>query len=163
MEPSAVGLLVTGTGCASRVIGIGELRERSRIRLDVEYVTRRRHERHEVHGVHLYDVLREGPLPVDTRHKMASLTVVVLAVAEDGFQVALSLAELDPEFGACAALLATRYNGELLARPTLVMPSDQRASRYVRGLARLQLMCVGGDPVRNGVRGSGPDRVSGGR
>ncbi|MFJ1767632.1 molybdopterin-binding protein [Amycolatopsis sp. NPDC088138] len=154
MEPSVGGLLVTGTGCASRVIGIGELRERSRIRLDVEYVTRRRHERHEVHGVHLYDVLREGPLPVDTRHKMASLTVVVLAVAEDGFQVALSLAELDPEFGACAALLATRYNGELLARPTLVMPSDQRASRYVRGLARLRLLTVGDEQSSGVIAGS---------
>jgi hypothetical protein len=94
---------------------------------------------------------------------MASLTVVVLAVAEDGFQVALSLAELYPEFGACAALPATRYNGELLARPTLVMPSDQRASRYVRGLARLRLPTVGDDPVRNRGGDPGPERVSGGR
>jgi hypothetical protein len=92
---------------------------------------------------------------------MASLTVVVLAVAEDGFQVALSLAELYPEFGACAALPATRYNGELLARPTLVMPSDQRASRYVRGLARL--LTVGDDPIRNRGGDPGPERVSGGR
>jgi hypothetical protein len=139
MEPSVGELLVTGTGCASRMIGIGELRERSRIRLDVEYVTRRKHERHEVHGVHLYGVLR------------------------DGFQVAWSLAELDPEFGACAALPATRYNGELLARPTLVMPSDQRASRYVRGLARLRLLAVGDEPVRDRGGDPGPERVSGGR
>ncbi|MFI5586092.1 hypothetical protein ACIA5G_13720 [Amycolatopsis sp. NPDC051758] len=66
---------------------------------------------------------------------MSGLTVVVLAVSEDGFQVVLSLAEIDPEFGHCAALPATRYNREVLSRPTLVMPGDLRASRYVRGPA----------------------------
>lgn len=145
--PPAGRLLVTGTGCASRLIDVGELRARAQVRLDVEYVTRRKRERHEVHGVHLYDVLAEGPLPLDPRHKMSGLTVVVVAVAEDGFRVVLSLAEIDPEFGHCAALLATRYNGELLPRPTLVMPSDLRASRYVRGLAELCLLSVG-DPVK---------------
>ncbi|MFJ7213320.1 molybdopterin-binding protein [Amycolatopsis sp. NPDC098790] len=140
--PPAGRVLVTGTGCASRLLDIGDLRARSQVRLDVEYVTRRKRERHEVHGVHLYDVLREGPLPLDPRHKMSGLTVVVVAVAEDGFRVVLSLAEIDPEFGHCAALLATRYNGELLPRPTLVMPSDLRASRYVRGLAELRLFSV---------------------
>ncbi|MCR6489077.1 molybdopterin-binding protein [Amycolatopsis sp. OK19-0408] len=140
--PPAGRLLVTGTGCASRLIDVGDLRARSRVRLDVDYVTRRKRERHEVHGVHLYDVLREGPLPLDPRHKMSGLTVVVLAVSEDGFRVVLSLAEIDPEFGHCAALLATRYNGEDLPRPTLVMPSDLRASRYVRNLAELCLLTV---------------------
>lgn len=135
-------LLVTGTGCASRLIDVGELRTRPQVRLDVDYVTRRRRERHEVHGVHLYDVLREGPLPLDPEHKMSGLSVVVAAVAADGFQVVLSFAEIDPEFGHCAALLATRYNGEFLQRPTLVMPSDLRASRYVRGLAELRLLSL---------------------
>ncbi|MEV7551950.1 molybdopterin-binding protein [Amycolatopsis sp. NPDC089917] len=140
-------LLVTG-GRDERLIDMAELRSRSTVRLDIDYVTRRKREQHEVQGVHLHDVLREGPLPFDPRHKMPGLTVVVLAVAEDGFQVALSLAEIDPEFGHCAALLATRYNGELLPRPTLVMPGDLRASRYVRGLARLCLLTVGSNSAK---------------
>ncbi|EOD64920.1 hypothetical protein [Amycolatopsis vancoresmycina] len=137
-------LLVTGDG-ARRTIAIDELRARALVRLDVDYVTRRKRERHEVQGVHLYDVLRDGPLPLDPKHKMSGLTVVVVAVSADGFRVVLSLAEIDPEFGHCAALLATRYNGELLTRPTLVMPGDLRASRYVRDVARLCLLRVEAD------------------
>ncbi|MCI2421050.1 hypothetical protein MOQ72_26755 [Saccharopolyspora sp. K220] len=79
---------------------------------------------------------------MDQRHKMGQLNVIVLALSEDRFQVVLSLAEIDPEFGACAALLATRYNGRALTRPTLVMPCDGRASRYVRGLCQLRLRSV---------------------
>lgn len=78
----------------------------------------------------------------DRRHKMGELNVVVRAVAEDGYQVALSWAEIDPEFGACAALLATRYNGTRLSRPTLVTPCDGRASRCVRDPWQLRLLSM---------------------
>jgi hypothetical protein len=45
----------------------------------------------------------------------------------------------------------------------VVTGSDQRASRYVRGLARLRLLTVGDEPVRDRGGDPGPDRVSGGR
>ena len=60
----------------------------------------------------------------------------------------LSWAELDPEFGACGALLAARYNDELLPRPTLVMPRDGRGSRYVRLVDRLHVLRVPPIPVQ---------------
>lgn len=76
---------------------------------------------------------------------MGRLNIIVVARSADGYQVVLSLAETDPEFGACAALLATRYNGQVLTPPTLVMPHDDRASRYVRNLCHLRLLSV--DPA----------------
>lgn len=130
-------VLVTGDVVDERVLDTVELDARAHTEAEVAYVTRRRREVHRVCGVPLHQVLTEIPPRLDLRHKMGQLNVIVLALSEDGFQVVLSLAEIDPEFGACAALLATRYNGELLARPTLVMPCDGRASRYVRGLCRL--------------------------
>ncbi|NKQ54724.1 molybdopterin-binding protein [Amycolatopsis sp. K13G38] len=135
-------VLVTGDVVGERVIDTADLDARANAGRDVSYVTRYRREVHRVRGVALHEVLTELRPRWDERHKMGQLNVVVLAVSEDGFQVALSLAEIDPEFGACAALLATRYNGAVLARPTLVMPCDGRASRYVRSLSRLCLFNV---------------------
>lgn len=91
----------------------------------------------------LHEVLAEARPRLDERHKMGHLNIVVLALSEDGYQVVLSLAVIDPNFGACAALLATRYNGEVLTRPTLVMPCDARSSRFVRRLCRLRVISVG--------------------
>ncbi|WP_211301620.1 hypothetical protein [Saccharopolyspora spinosa] len=65
------------------------------------------------------------------------------ARSEDDYQVVLSWAEIAPDFGACAALLATRYNGHLLTRPTLVVPHGGHANRYLRRVCRLQLARVG--------------------
>ncbi|HKS50048.1 MAG TPA: molybdopterin-binding protein [Amycolatopsis sp.] len=135
-------VLITGDVAGERVVDTAELDARARVRQEVRYVTRRLREVHRVCGVPLYDVLADVRPRLDARHKMGQLNVVVVAMSEDGYQVVLSLAEIDPRFGACAALLATRYNGQVLTWPTLVMPCDGRASRYVRGLCRLCLVNV---------------------
>jgi hypothetical protein len=122
-----------------RVITTADLHAHAREPVDVTYVTTRYREVHHVQGVPLHDVLARVELRLDERCKMDHLNFVVLAFSEDGYRVVLSWAEIDPEFGACAALLATRYNGRLLSRPTLVTPRDGRASRFVRGVCRLQL------------------------
>ncbi|WP_237710476.1 molybdopterin-binding protein [Saccharopolyspora spinosa] len=142
IAPGPGQVLITGDVVRDRVLDTADLDARAHIRQEVRYVTRRRRELHSVQGIPLHEVLTEMPPQLDGRHKMGQLNVIVLALSEDGFQVVLSLAEIDPEFGACAALLATRYNGRALTRPTLVMPGDGRASRYVRGLCRLRLLNI---------------------
>jgi hypothetical protein len=107
--------------------------------LAIDYVTRRRTERHEVRGVPLYEALTLTGLALDPARKMDYLRLAVLAEGADGYGALLSYAELHPEFGDCGAMLATWHNGQLLTRPTLVMPADRRASRFVRQLHRLQV------------------------
>jgi hypothetical protein len=70
---------------------------------------------------------------------MDHLRLAVLAEGADGYGVLLSYAELHPESGDCGAMLATWHNGQLLTRPTLVMPADRRASRFVRQLHHLHV------------------------
>ncbi|MEU6128448.1 molybdopterin-binding protein [Saccharopolyspora sp. NPDC047091] len=137
--PAPGQLLITGDVGDDLVLDTAELDARATVQRQVHYRTRRCDQVHLVRGVPLHEVLVEAAPRLDGRHKMGLLNVVVLATSEDGFQVVLSLAEVDPEFGACSALLATRYNGRTLARPTLVMPSDGRASRYVRQVCRVRL------------------------
>lgn len=135
-------VLITGDVVADRLVDTTELDARARSPQEIQYTTRYFHDVHRVQGVPLHEVLTETDIRPDPRHKIGELNMVVVAVSEDGYQVALSWAEIDPDFGACAALLATRYNDERLTRPTLVMPCDGRASRYVRRLWQLRLHCM---------------------
>ncbi|MFD2415985.1 molybdopterin-binding protein [Amycolatopsis pigmentata] len=140
--PDPGQILITGDVAGEGVVRTAELDARAHALREIRYVTRRSREVHYACGVPLHEVLAEARPRLDERHKMGQLNVVVVAVSADGYQVVLSLAEIDPEFGACDALLATRYNGESLTLPTLVLPCDGRASRYVRRLCRLHLLSI---------------------
>ena len=136
-------ILITGDVRAERVIRTADLRAHAQEPLDVHYVTDHVREIHRVQGVALHKVLRTVVLRVDERCRKDHLSFAVLARSQDGYRVLLSMAEIDPAHGACSALLATSYNGRLLSLPTLVLPCDGRASRYVRDLCRLDLVRVG--------------------
>ena len=135
-------VLVSGAVRQEWVITTPDLHAHAGLPVDVHYATTRRREVHHVQGVPLHRVLQRTRLLLDERRKVDHLNFVVQARSEDGFQVLLSWAEVDPEFGGCPALLATRYNGEVLTRPTLVVPTDGRSSRYVRRLCGLHLVRV---------------------
>jgi hypothetical protein len=135
-------VLITGDVVVDRLVATADLDARVRPPQEIRYTTRYFEDVHRVQGVPLHEVLTETGIRPDPRHKIGELNMIVLAVSEDGYQVALSWAEIDPDFGACAALLATRYNDERLTRPTLVMPCDGRASRFVRRLWQLRLHCM---------------------
>jgi hypothetical protein len=132
-------VLITGDVAAELLVATADLDARAQAPREIRYTTRYFTALHRVQGVPLHEVLAAAVINTDARHKMGELNMVVLAVSEDGYQVVLSWAEIDPDFGDCAALLATRYDGAFLTRPTLVLPRDNRASRYVRRLARLCL------------------------
>ena len=126
-------MLVTGAIGREWLIETADLHAHAREPVDVQYVTTRCREVHHVQGVPLHEVLQRTGPHLREDHKMDHPNFVVLAQSEDGYRVLLSWAE----FGACSALLATRYNGELLT-----MPVDGRAGRYVRRLCRLHLVRV---------------------
>ncbi|WP_285634949.1 molybdopterin-binding protein [Lentzea sp. NBRC 102530] len=135
-------VLVTGDIREDWTFSTAHLDAHAREPVNVQYRTTRVTEVHCVQGVPLHDVLSRVVLRLDGTGKMDELSFVVIATSKDGFRVALSWAEVDPEFGSCAALLATRYNGRRLTRPTLVTPRDGRSSRYVRDLACLEISRV---------------------
>jgi hypothetical protein len=140
-SPLAAGqFLVTGTVLTpGTVVSTSDLDRRAQGPGWVRYRTRSCDQTDEVHGVTVHDLLSGIGLALREERKMDHLNVVVIARGEDGYQVTLSWGEVDPEFGACAALLATRYNGVVLRRPTLVLPHDTRGSRYVRLLSELRV------------------------
>jgi hypothetical protein len=134
-------LVITGeVASPGRVWCTSALHARARGPFTVDYVTLRRTERHEVHGVTLFDTIAAAGLALNPARKMDHLSLAVLAEGADGYGVLVSYAEMHPKFGDCGALLATWHNGSLLDRPTLVMPADRRASRFVRQVHRLHVV-----------------------
>jgi hypothetical protein len=137
------GFLVTGAVLApGTTVCTADLDRRACGPQRVHYVTRSCDQVDTVYGVALHDVLTGIGLRLRADRKMDHLTFLVVARSQDGYQVVLSWGEVDPEFGACAALLATRYNDLALPRPTLVLPRDGRGSRYVRMLSELRVVRV---------------------
>lgn len=138
------GLTVTGAVRApGTTVSITALDADAQGPMRVHYVTRSCDRVDQVHGVVVHSLLTRIGLALRDEPKMDHLLFMVLVTGQDGYRVVLSWAELDPEFGACSAVLATRYNGDRLELPTLVMPRDGRGSRYVRQVARLHVMRAG--------------------
>jgi hypothetical protein len=90
-------------------------------------------------GVLLYDYLRAAGLMTSG----PSANQYVVATAEDGFVIAVALAEVAPGFSDKQVMLATRQNGEAIrAGVRLVVPGDDLGGRSVYGLAGLEVRAI---------------------
>lgn len=91
-------------------------------------------------GALLYDYLRAAGLMTSG----PSGNQYVVATAEDGFVIAVAMAEVAPGFCDKQVMLATRQNGEgIRAGVRLVVPGDDLGGRSVHGLASLEVRSVG--------------------
>jgi DMSO/TMAO reductase YedYZ molybdopterin-dependent catalytic subunit len=69
----------------------------------------------------------------------ANLGHSLLITADDGYAVALSLGEIDPDYGNAAPILATACGGKPLDAPRLVVPHDKHAGRAMKGVVSLEV------------------------
>ena len=94
-------------------------------------------------GVPLADLLAKfgAPLGKDLRGK--ALALYIVATGSDGYQVVLSLAEVDPSFHPGEVIVADSMSGKPLDAKSgpfkLVVSEDKRPARCVRNLISLQL------------------------
>jgi DMSO/TMAO reductase YedYZ molybdopterin-dependent catalytic subunit len=97
-------------------------------------------------GVSLHTILVRAGVPQGETLRGAALRLCVLVKAADGYQVAFSVAELDPLFTDKESLLAYRRDGKELdskAGPLrLVIPDEKRQARWVREVTGLEVVRV---------------------
>jgi DMSO/TMAO reductase YedYZ molybdopterin-dependent catalytic subunit len=67
----------------------------------------------------------------------ANLGHSVLITADDGYAVALSLGEIDPDYGNAGPIIATDCGGKPLDAPRLVVPNDKHGGRAVKGVVSI--------------------------
>jgi excisionase family DNA binding protein len=96
---------------------------------------------HRYTGVLLHELLVSAGLVRPVEAWRGALSRYVLATGGDGHAAVIALGEIDPAYGNVPVLIAWQRDGAPLAAGEgpllLVVPSDHRGGRYVRGLARL--------------------------
>jgi DMSO/TMAO reductase YedYZ molybdopterin-dependent catalytic subunit len=101
-------------------------------------------------GVPLVELLADVGAPRGESLRSKAMAHAVRVTATDGYQVVFSLAELDDNFGQAAALLAFRADGQPLAGDgpfRLVLPNDVHVGRWVRNVAKIELLDLRVEPA----------------
>jgi DMSO/TMAO reductase YedYZ molybdopterin-dependent catalytic subunit len=102
----------------------------------------------EYEGVSLGEILRRAGAPEGDALRGEALRLCVLVKAADGYQVAFSLAELDPNFTDKQVVLVFRKDGKELDAETgplrIVVPDEKRHGRWVRQVTGLEIIRLGG-------------------
>ena len=98
-------------------------------------------------GVWLSEILAKAGAPQGNEMRGKALTAYVLASAQDGYQVLLSLIETDPSMADGQFLVADHANGVALSGTQgsfrLVPGKDKRPTRSVRALTRIEVVQAG--------------------
>jgi hypothetical protein len=107
-------------------------------------------------GPALRDLLSEAGAPDGRSLRGPAMSLVVLAEAADGYTVAFTVSELDPQFGDRTAIVAFSRNGQALdprdGPLQIVLPEDEFHARWVRQLVRLRLVQLAGGGTASGHR-----------
>ncbi len=94
-------------------------------------------------GVLLWDVLNAAQPNLNADIRNDALSMFVVVTGRDGYQAVISWGEIDPVYAAQPVLLAYEQDGtaidDALGPVRLVVPSDVRDGRYVRGVASISL------------------------
>jgi DMSO/TMAO reductase YedYZ molybdopterin-dependent catalytic subunit len=89
-------------------------------------------------GVSLGAIIAKAGLDVGAKNN-ANLAHTLLVTGDDGYAVALSLGEIDPNYGSAPAIIATTCNGKPEENPRLVVPNDKHGGRAVQGVVSIEV------------------------
>ncbi|HEU0115882.1 MAG TPA: molybdopterin-dependent oxidoreductase [Thermomicrobiales bacterium] len=148
VSPAAAGAVdVTGLVVRSGPVTIADFQRLPSETVVVTYQAAGNSESHTFTGVRLWDALQEVGLATARDEKNPTLTRYLVVTANDGYQVVLSVGEIDPNFGHAPILLAWAQDGQPLAGADgplrLVAPGDVKGGRYVHGIVRIDVRSVG--------------------
>jgi hypothetical protein len=93
-------------------------------------------------GVLLWSLLQDAGLVLDPSIKADVLRKAVVATANDGYKVAISIGEIHPTFGNQPCLIALQQDGADFSSggfARLIFPSDVKRGRWVRDLTELRV------------------------
>ncbi len=131
---------LTVAGIAERPVTLSAADLRALPRTTVTTESRGKTIAHE--GVLVADVLERAGAAGGHGHGSALMAIVV-ATSRDGYQVAFSMGELDPDLSESQILVADTQDGKPLPDDTgpfrIVAPKDLHGSRGVRALDRLEV------------------------
>lgn len=112
--------------------------------VEVDFQSGQGDQHHSYTGVLLWDVLNQAGIVTDENVKNDILRYYALITANDGYQVVISLGQIDPGFGNSPYLLAWDEDGAPLEGESgplrLVVPGDVKGGRYVSGIVSIEVV-----------------------
>lgn len=112
--------------------------------IEVDFESGKGSQHHAYTGVLLWDVLTQAGILTDEEIKNDILRFYAIVTANDGYQVLISLGEIDPQFGNNPSLLAWDEDGASLEGDSgplrLVVPGDVHGGRYVSGVVSIEIV-----------------------
>lgn len=141
LEPPGQALRLDGEDGPPRWQSVAELRAHGATTATATRLGAHTFAQHRYSGVLLHELLLRLGLVRPVAAWRGALSRFVLATGRDGHAAVVALGEIDPAYGNVPVLVAWERDGAALAAAEgpllLVVPSDHRGGRYVRGLARL--------------------------
>jgi hypothetical protein len=90
------------------------------------------------------ELITPGGAPTGRSRRGPAMSLVVMADAADGYAVAFTVSELDPQFGNQTPIVALTQDGAPLPEGDgplqIVLPKDEFHARWVRQLVRLRVV-----------------------
>lgn len=99
---------------------------------------------HEFTGVALIAILEKAGVTTGSKLRGENLAKYVLVQAADGYEVILSLPEIDPEFTDQTIILATAKDGAPLPSGEgpfrIIVPNDKKQARWIREVRAVKIL-----------------------
>jgi molybdate transport system substrate-binding protein len=120
--------------------------------VDVSFQGPNGQESHHFVGTRLAGVISQAGLKLNTSHKNDQLRKYLVFTGNDGYEIIIGWAEIDPNLGNAPILLAWEQDGKQLsddksAGPLrLVVPNDKFGARNTFGIVKIEVRDVDGGP-----------------
>lgn len=132
-------LTITGQVRHPHEVTLQELQRLPNTSVQVSFVTGHGPEAGTFTGALLWRILSDA-VPIDGPGKNARLRHTIAVTGRDGYSVALSLGELDPDLEGNEVILAYLKDGNQLNAPDgirLIVPNDRHGGRAVRDVVTI--------------------------
>jgi hypothetical protein len=135
--PAPTTIAVSGMVEHPQALTLAMLEELPKQTVSVSYVTGRGEQKGTFTGAHLWDVLKMVAVKDEGRN--SQLKRVIWLEGSDGYSVALTYSELDPDYGNHDFLIAYKREDGAMNGFRVVVPSDKHGGRYVSELAKIEV------------------------
>lgn len=134
---------ITGLVSTPGTVTVAQLQTLPVQTVEVDFQSGKGDQHHAYTGVLLWDALQQVGITTNEDVKNDILRFYAVVTSNDGYQVVISLGEIDPDFGNNPYLLAWDEDGAALesdAGPLrLVTPGDVHGGRYASGVVSIEI------------------------
>lgn len=146
-SPTAAGSIeLTGLVANPGPVSVTDLQTLPTQTVEVDFESGKGPQHHAYVGALLWDVLTRAGIQTDEEIKNDILRFYAVITSNDGYQVVISLGQIDPTFGNSPYLLAWDEDGAPLAGDSgplrLVTPGDVHGGRYVSGITSIDVQRI---------------------